>query len=80
MYVPDHWICALINGDETSFDYYDDPKDYESYQQFCQKELPPGCIISVVDDSEGNFMKYHHARDYDVLACNCTQIVVTVIK
>jgi hypothetical protein len=27
-----HWLSTIINGDETSFDYYDDPADYRAYR------------------------------------------------
>lgn len=32
---PSHWASALINGDESSFDYYNDAEDRADYERFC---------------------------------------------
>lgn len=32
---PSHWASALINGDESNFDYYADPEDRANYERFC---------------------------------------------
>ena len=77
MYVPDHWISAVVNGDESSFDHYDDQQDYEAYKVFIYKEIPENAYVDVAPGTESNFMKYHHATDYGVLACNCTQVIVS---
>jgi len=29
---PSHWSSALINGDESAFDYYEDKKDFAEYE------------------------------------------------
>ena len=76
MYVPDHWINAVVNGDESVFDDYDD-MDHEAYKVFVYKEIPENAYVDIVPGNESNFMKYHHATDYGVLACNCTQVIVS---
>ena len=67
--VPAHWLSALVNGDESSFDYYDDPADYAAYQQFCKHEVLDA-IISVDCDSEAFFCRDHDASVYGVLPCD----------
>lgn len=66
--VPAHWLSAIINGDETSFDYYDDPKDYKAYKAFCEHEVKDA-IVEVVGEEE-YFARNHDATCYGVLACN----------
>jgi hypothetical protein len=66
--VPAHWLSAIINGDETSFDYYDDPKDYKAYKAFCEHEVKDA-IVEVVGEEE-YFASNHDATCYGVLACS----------
>ena len=66
--VPEHWICAIINGDESSFDYYDHPEDYAAYEAFCEHEVR-NAIVEVTGD-ESHFATWHDATNYGVLACN----------
>ena len=32
---PATWASALVNGDESSFDYHNDPTDRADYERFC---------------------------------------------
>ncbi len=73
--IPSHWLSAIVNGDETSFDYYDDPQDYAAFQAFCEGEIPPMAIVSPIED-EGNFYWRHDATGYGVLACDCVRCAV----
>lgn len=66
--VPEHWLGAIVNGDESSFDYYDDPADYKAYQQFCEDELSDGWSVSSCE-YESSFAHNHDASPYGVLAC-----------
>lgn len=78
--IPAHWLSAIINGDESSFDYYDDAADYSAYQAFCAAEIPPVAIVSPVDD-DSEFCRYHDARGYGVLPCDCVRcLILTPIK
>jgi hypothetical protein len=67
--VPSHWLSAIVNGDESSFDYYDDAADYKAYQAFCKEELSDGWYVSSCDD-ESDFNPWHDARPYGVLPCD----------
>ena len=63
--VPAHWLSAIINGDESSFDYYDDPKDYKAYEAFCEHEVKDA-TVEVVSE-EPYFASSHDASGYGVL-------------
>ena len=66
--VPAHWLSAIINGDETSFEYYDDKQDYAAYQQFCEEYLSNGYTI-VQPEEESYFAWNHDATPFGVLGC-----------
>lgn len=72
--VPEHWISAIVNGDETGFDYSGDERDYRSYQAFCEEELSDDWHISSYEDEPG-FSHCHDASSYGVLACNVVRCV-----
>jgi hypothetical protein len=74
--VPAHWLSAIINGDESGFDYYDDPVDYAAYQAFMENEIGTATVTTVEDDSEPQFYRHHDASGYGVLACDCVPILV----
>lgn len=65
--VPSHWLSAIVNGDETSFDYYDNPKDYKAYKAFCEHEVK-NATVEVVSDDE-YFARDHDATGYGVPPC-----------
>lgn len=67
--VPAHWLSAIINGDESSFDYYDDPKDYAAYKAFCEHEVKDA-MVEVAEDAEEYFSRQHDAITYGVLPCS----------
>lgn len=68
-WLPSHWASYLINGDSSSFSLYDDGDDQiETIDQFIE-DLGFGDPVDVSDES--NFMTYHDARDYGVLAGDC---------
>lgn len=52
---PAGWASALVNGDESGFDYYQDAEDFEAYEAFC-KHLEDNrlIVIDVVRDEDGN--------------------------
>ncbi len=77
--VPEHWLSAIINGDETSFDCYGDERDYRNYQAFCAGELSDGWSVSSYDE-ESEFSHCHDASAYGVLACNVYQCCVMRMK
>jgi hypothetical protein len=73
--VPKHWLSALINDDESGLD----DKDSAQLKAFCDGELSGGWYISSCDD-EGDFMTYHDARPYGVLACNAVKCLAVRMK
>lgn len=70
--IPEHWLSAIVNGDETSFDYYDDPADYRAYQRFYANEIGTA-TVSLPDNCEASFYHSHDASPYGVLACDCVE-------
>lgn len=66
--IPEHWLSAIVNCDESSFDYYDDAKDYQAYKAFCEGELSDGWMIADQEE-ESSFSNYHDATSYGVLPC-----------
>jgi hypothetical protein len=83
--VPAHWISAIVNDDETSFDHYDDPQDRKAYHNFMANE--PGhelgehdnIVWTVVGDGESKFCPVHDARGYGVLPCDCVEMQCHVL-
>lgn len=71
--IPSHWLSAIVNGDETSFDYYDDPKDYRAYKAFCEHEVKDA-IVEVVGE-ESYFDHFHDAIGYGVLPCDVVDCI-----
>ena len=52
---PAYWASALVNGDESSFDYSDDQADYDAYKDFCEYLAQSGWrVVDVVRDKDGN--------------------------
>lgn len=66
--VPSHWLSAIIDGDETGFDYDGNPRDYAAYQAFCEHEVRDA-TVEVVSE-EDYFEPFHDARGYGVLPCS----------
>ena len=67
--VPAHWLSAIINGDESSFDYHDDPKDYAAYKAFCEHEVKDA-TVEIAEGAEEYFSRWHDATAYGVLPCS----------
>ena len=71
--VPEHWLSAIINGDESSFDYYNDSKDYRAYKAFCEHEVKDATVEVVGEESY--FDSFHDAIGYGVLPCNVVDCI-----
>lgn len=70
--LPVHWASALINGDDSGLD--DDEQDAldEFVNDMVQQHGKCYCI-GVKEDT--NFVKYHDAEIYGILACDCATFV-----
>jgi hypothetical protein len=64
---PSNWASALINGDETSFDYYNDKQDYSLYKECIENLIKNFGNASPVNCSEEEFQI---KGDYGNLAQN----------
>ncbi len=65
--LPAHWAAALVNDDETPFDY-GDAEDHAAYKQFTQEHLHLG-YFTVLKEAESYFATVHDATEYGVLPC-----------
>ena len=77
--VPEHWLIAIVNGDESGFDYSGDEGDYRDYQAFCAGELSDGWAISSYEEESG-FCHHHDASAYwhaKLISCAMRQKPVT---
>lgn len=63
--VPAHWISAIVNSDESSFDYYDDPADYRAYRSFCDGEVR-NAIVEVISEEP----YFSHGNDGEPYGCS----------
>ena len=62
--LPAHWASALINGDYSGLDEQDEE---QLMRVIAGEDLPDPIDCS----TEPEFMKYHDAQPYGVLACDC---------
>lgn len=62
-----------MNGDESSFDYYNDSKDYRAYEAFCEHEIS-NATVEVVGE-ESYFASSHDASGYGVLPCDVVDCI-----
>jgi hypothetical protein len=73
--LPAHWASAFFNGDLTGLD--DD--DAAAFERVVDGESLPDPLAIAEDDPEFGpesfFCKYHDARPYGVLACDCYDYV-----
>jgi hypothetical protein len=62
--LPAHWASALINGDFTGLEEQDE-------EQLMRVIAGEGLPDPIDCSDEPEFMKYHDAQPYGVLACDC---------
>ena len=76
--LPTHWASALINGDLSGYD----SDDLEAIRRFADDMIRRygKCWCLDVSDDEGNFVKYHDASQYGVLACDVAEFSFDVTK
>lgn len=62
--LPAHWASALINGDFSGLEEEDE-------EQLMRVIAGEGLPDPIGCSTEPEFMKYHDAEPYGVLACDC---------
>lgn len=62
--LPAHWASALINGDYSGLEEQDEE---QLMRVIAGEDLPDPIDCS----DEPEFLKYHDAQPYGVLACDC---------
>lgn len=68
--LPSHWASYLINGDASSFDLWDDGDKELAIIDRLLADVGLGGPVDVSEDSD--FVTYHDARPYGVLAGDCS--------
>jgi hypothetical protein len=68
--LPDFWASSLINGDDTGLED-EDHKAMDAFEASMVKEY--GQCWTLDCSAEPSFEKYHDARPFGVLACNCLE-------
>jgi hypothetical protein len=64
--LPEHWACALVNGDESGMDDAD-CRALQAFTDWMVKTYGQ-CWCLDVTESQG-FQRYHDAHQFGVLAC-----------
>ena len=68
--LPSHWASYLINGDASSFELWDDGEAEQAIINRLLADIDLGGPVDVSEESD--FMTYHDARSYGVLASDCS--------
>lgn len=68
--LPTHWAAALINGDETGMDD-EDSAALEAFTKDMVRNYGSCHCVDVSGDTE--FMRWHDAAHYGVLACDVAE-------
>ena len=75
IHLPNHWLTAIFNDDQSGFT----DEEQEQYNAFIKDMNSQYCNWHEVDcTDEVNFMKYHDARKYGVLACDVATVTFWV--
>ena len=76
MDLPSHWACALINGDESGIDD-DEQASLDAFTDYMVKQYGRCDCLDVNCEGE-DFMRYHDAADFGVLACNTSKFTFAI--
>jgi len=74
--LPVHWASAMVNGDTSGFD----DREQAQYDAFCRdmdKQYLVWHCVDVFDEST-NFLRFHDAHTYGVLACDAAPFMFHV--
>ena len=76
--LPQHWMTALFNSDLSGYD--DDEIDQlELFSRYMLKTYGTASPLGYDPDSD-NFMTWHDAREFGVLACSVYEVTFPVTK
>lgn len=68
--LPTHWACPLINGDESGLED-EDQAQLEAFTADMVRTYGSCHCVDVSEDTE--FMRWHDAAPYGVLACDVAE-------
>ena len=74
--LPAHWACALVNGDFSGLED-DEASELEAWQSAASGE-GYGFCVDVSETPE--FTRWHDARNFYDLACECLEFTFEVTK
>ena len=75
--LPTELASLFINGDWSIVDNLDDDLYEEAINAFLlELDFDGLSIVSMVDNTD-RFVKYHDMADHGVLACNCSDFIVS---
>ena len=74
--VPSSWLSALINGDESGFDYHGDEREYETYKKFVRDVANEHGNAHFQHVSDEGFSR---ASSFDVDTLNGDMSVVSIL-
>lgn len=76
--LPQHWVCPLAYGPDSYGDMSD--SEISEFERFCDDMINEHgqCWPIAYGDEESNFVRYHDAASYGVLACDCVTITFDV--
>lgn len=72
--LPEFWAVAFFNGDESAFNE-EDLRAFEAWLDDHSHLSGP-----VAMENQGDFLRYHDAQPYGVLACECAEYIFPVLK
>ncbi len=75
--LPTHWLSALFNGDYSGLTT-EETIGLTRFLSDNQREHRNFWAVGTAGDENPTFEKYHDARDYNVLGCECCTVVFSV--
>jgi len=76
--LPDHWACPLINGDYSGLTE-EDEKGLNAFIEYWENDIVIN-TANISSNQESEFVKYHDAHDFGVLACGCFNYTFEIKK
>ncbi len=76
--LPDFWACPLLYGDCSGLTDQEE-KELDSFIEYWQGDLDM-VTANISGNQESEFIKYHDAHDFGVLACGCFNYTFEIKK